>query len=102
MQNQQPKRQSLREVKAELEMFQDMFAHPGWKKFISDNSAQLRIDQDNAPETFKTNDEWQYFRGHVNFVKKILSFEIGVENTLAAINETISDAEAVDDGSDDF
>ena len=58
--------------------FEEMFATPGWKRYIK----QVQITRDGtlqaAPENASDNNKWQYCRGMLSQMQSVLSFEVYV------------------------
>jgi hypothetical protein len=86
-----PQELTNEETLAELEQYQDMFTHPGWQKFIETNKKGLQKQKDTAHEAYLTNDEWQYARGVISTLERLVNFQLAVENGIDAVNERIAE-----------
>lgn len=59
----------------EYEMLIDLFQQPGWKKVVEDISALAKNFRDGAPDYAVTNDQWQYLRGQIHQLDRIVGYE---------------------------
>jgi hypothetical protein len=93
---QQPPEKSLNEILSELEKRLDFFTSEGYQDWVKSVEEQLRIDKMNAPTVFKTNDEWQKFRGHCDLAERIIRMEDLTRHNIDLIQEEIREAEAAE------
>lgn len=63
------------ELQKYYEELLDLFLHPGWKQFQQDFNESFEMLESNARATCKTNDQWQYRRGELDQLAKIIKFE---------------------------
>lgn len=69
----------LEDTLTELEVYQDLFQHPGWQKFISTNKDGMERIQKTAHNECVTGDEWQYQRGVISTLERLVNFQLSVE-----------------------
>jgi len=59
----------------ETEALVDMFATEGWKIFMASITEIEELSTKSAPDNAATNDQWQYARGMIHQLRKIMNYE---------------------------
>lgn len=58
----------------EYEELEDLFQHPGWKKFVEEAATLAQALRDAAPDYCHTNDHWQYTRGQIHQLDRTVGY----------------------------
>ena len=78
-----------------FEDYLEMFATPGWQRFLADLAGSLESDQKTAVQRCDTTEKWFEERGLQARTMKLLSFETLVRNQYEQLQseENLDDAE---------
>ena len=57
------------------EQLLDLFLHPGWKQFQQDFEESFDLLEKTARKDCPTNDQWQYRRGQLEQLDRVITFE---------------------------
>lgn len=79
------------EITKEMETLLDLFNHEGWKIFIDEQEVLSKGLKEAAYLDCETNDVWQFRRGALSLLDRILSYE----NTIKLVMSQEEDYEDV-------
>lgn len=66
-----------------IDDYSEMFATAGWKYYVKSMGNDRAVTLNAAPESAKTNNEWQFCRGLLAQMANVINFETYVEAVVA-------------------
>ena len=76
-----------RQLQDYYESLLDMFSRDGWKTFISDQEGAVEHLMYSASRDCPDNDSWQYRRGCMETLTKIINFEQIIKNSYQTLEK---------------